>query len=130
MRKTFVRKIAEYIELHRDPRTGIAWVEDGTSGNAHSAHPNIGASGNVRGMRKSGYWGKADKVVRCRGFAYNISSSVVQDRLDAIAAEACQCGGNHTALARRQQDAAQRAGMAINAGPFGGPMVAPRNMDG
>jgi hypothetical protein len=34
-------------------------------------------------------------VVRSHGFIYNISSYVVSDDLDRIAAENCQCGGNH-----------------------------------
>jgi hypothetical protein len=92
---TFIRDLAPYITLHRDDRTGIAWVEDGTAGVGHSAHPNIAASGSVEGMRDLGYWGKRDRTVRCRGFIYNISSCVVSDEYDRIAAQECRCGGEH-----------------------------------
>lgn len=27
--------------LHRDPISGIAWVEDSATGTSHSCHPNI-----------------------------------------------------------------------------------------
>jgi hypothetical protein len=94
-KRTLVRDLGNYKELHRDPRTGIAWVEDGSTGIGHSAHSNIDASGSVRGMRERGYWKKDDVVVRSHGFIYNISSYVVSDDLDRIAAENCQCGGNH-----------------------------------
>lgn len=36
-------------------------------------HPSIHHTGSVRGMRKLGYWGKADKVVRCGQYYYNLS---------------------------------------------------------
>lgn len=94
-RKTLVKKLGEYVELHRDPATGIAWVEDGSTGMGHSAHPNIDASGSVMGMKKLGYWDKKARVVRSHGFIYNIDSLVITDAYDQIAADYCQCGGRH-----------------------------------
>jgi hypothetical protein len=95
MAKVLLQEIRPYVKLYRDPKTGIAWVEDGRSGNAHSAHPNIDSSGSVAGMRKLGYWGKKDQTVRSHGFIYNIDRSVVHDEFDRLAAEHCRCGGNH-----------------------------------
>lgn len=92
---TLVRQIRDHVSLHRDPKTGIAWVENGEAGIGHSCHPNISATGSVRGMKEKGYWGKDDATVRCRGFIYNVSSVVVSDELDQIARDACQCGGTH-----------------------------------
>ena len=94
-RTTFISDVRPHITLHRCPRTGIAWVEDGTTGVAHSAHSNISATGSVRGMKARGYWDKADRTVRTHGFIYNISKAVVHDELDRIAAQHCQCGGTH-----------------------------------
>lgn len=96
-KKTFIKEIDPYIELHRDPKTGIAWVEDGRSGNGHSAHPNIDASGSVIGMKSKGYWGKDDRVVRSHGYIYNIDRIVISDGLDRIANDNCQCAGKHAA---------------------------------
>jgi hypothetical protein len=95
MKKTFIRQIAEYAELHRDPKTGIAWIENGSTGCGHSAHPNIDASGSVRGMKSRGYWSKDDRTVRSHGFIYNIDSLVISDEYDQIAASECRCGGIH-----------------------------------
>lgn len=94
-KKTYVKDVEEYVELHRDPKTGIAWVEDGRTGNGHSAHPNIDATGSARGMVKLGYWTMNDRTVRSHGYIYNIDRAVVSDRLDAIANVHCQCGGKH-----------------------------------
>lgn len=95
MSKTLIKEIRPYVELYRDNETGIAWVEDGTTGNGHSCHPNIGASGSVRGMKQRGYWGKNDRTVRCHGFIHNIDRLVVTDELDEIARQHCRCGGQH-----------------------------------
>jgi hypothetical protein len=94
-RKTFVKELAQYVELHFDERTGIAWVADGTTGGGHSAHPNIDASGSVAGMKKLGYWRKEDRTVRSNGFIYNVSKLVVSDKWDEIARQHCRCGGLH-----------------------------------
>lgn len=92
---TFVREIAPFVELHRDPKTGIAWVENGKTGCGHSAHPNIDSTGSVAGMKKLGYWGATDRTVKCHGFIYNIDRYIASDEYDEIAAENCRCGGVH-----------------------------------
>jgi len=88
---TFVRQVREYVDLHRDPRTGIAWVENGSTGCGHSAHPNIDASGSVRGMVSLGHWKKSERKIRSHGFIYNIDRLVVSDDLDQLAADECRC---------------------------------------
>lgn len=93
--KTFIKEIKPYIELHRCPRTGIAWVENGSTGTGHSAHPSICSTGSVKGMKNRGYWNKEDQAVKTSGYIYNISRSFVSDEYDEIARQHCQCGGNH-----------------------------------
>lgn len=93
--KNFLIDLAEDVTLYRDMRTGIAFVEDGTSGVIHSAHPNISATGSVAGMREQGYWGKKDRVVEMRGFIYNIDKVAISSALDEVAKDNCQCGGAH-----------------------------------
>lgn len=92
-RRTFIREVGPYKELHRDRRTGIAWVKDGSTGTGHSAHPNIDASGSVAGMKARGYWRKDDRAVRSHGFIYNVDRLSVSDALDEIAAAECLCVG-------------------------------------
>lgn len=36
-------------------------------------HPSIHVTGSVRGMRKLGYWGEDDEIVRCGQYYYNLS---------------------------------------------------------
>lgn len=94
MAKTIkIKNVGSCAELHRDPRTGIAWVKDCSTGMGHSCHANIDATGSVRGMKKLGYWGKNDRTVRSHGFIYNIDTFVVdkKDPYDMLAAEYCQC---------------------------------------
>src|SRR5690625_3869419 len=93
MSKTLIKEIKPYIELHRDEKTGIAWVENGSTGNGHSAHPNIDASGSVKGMKQRGYWRQDDKTVRSHGYIYNVSKVVVSDEYDQIAKDNCHCVG-------------------------------------
>lgn len=95
MAKEQIKEIRPYVILYRDPKTGIAWVENGSTGQGHSAHPNIDASGSVRGMKQLGYWNKEDRCVRSHGFIYNIDRLIVTDDLDEIARQHCKCGGNH-----------------------------------
>lgn len=97
MAKEMLREIRPHVTLYRDTANGIAWVEDGTTGVGHSAHPNIDASGSVRGMQELGYWDKGARTVRSHGFIYNIDKLVANDdeELDRIAAQHCQCGGEH-----------------------------------
>lgn len=91
MPKRLLQEIRPYVNLFINDNTGIAWVEDGSTGNSHSAHPNIDATGSVRGMKKLGYWGKNDITLRCNGAIYNTSKLVVTDELDMIAARHCKC---------------------------------------
>lgn len=95
MRKVLIKKLAEHVNLYRDPKTGLAWVEDGSTGNGHTAHPSIHASGSVHGMKKLGYWDKSDRTVQSHGFIYNIDTLIITDEYDQIAAEHCRCGGRH-----------------------------------
>jgi len=93
--KELIKELAPYKELYRDSRTGIAWVEDGTSGIGHSCHPSIDASGSVAGMKRLGYWDKDVNTVRSHGFIYNVDSLVVSSPEDEIARQHCRCGGKH-----------------------------------
>lgn len=36
-------------------------------------HPSIHYTGSVRGMKKLGYWGEHDIIVRCGQYIYNLS---------------------------------------------------------
>lgn len=91
--KQLIKEISEGIKLYRDSDTGIAFVHDGSTGLSHSCHPNIDSTGSVRGMKKLGYWGKNDVIVRANGYSYNVSRFCVDssDELDNIAAESCMC---------------------------------------
>lgn len=93
--KQLIQQVRPHVALYRDEDTGLAWVEDGTSGVSHSPHPNIDASGSVAGMRDLGYWGRSDRAVNSHGFIFNIDCSVVSDELDELARAACRCGGAH-----------------------------------
>ena len=106
--RTFLREIKPYVELHRDPNTGIAWVANGSTGMGHSAHPNIAASGSVTGMKRQGYWAKDAVTVRSHGFIYNISALIdAEDEYDKIAADNCQCATcqiRHSQAANQPED--------------------------
>lgn len=93
MKNTYVRNVGTCAELHRDPKTGIAWVKDGSTGLGHSCHANIDGTGSVRGMKALGYWGNEDRTIRSHGFIYNIDTFVVdeEDPYDALTAKECQC---------------------------------------
>lgn len=88
-------KINDHATLFINDRTGIAWIEDRRTGSGYSAHPNIDASGSVRGMKNLGYWGEKDRCVKCCGFIYNIDKLVITHEYDQIAADNCKCGGKH-----------------------------------
>lgn len=95
MAKQFIKEVKPYAKLYKDTNTGIAWIEDGSTGCGHSCHANIDSSGSVRGMKSLGYWGKEDRTIRSHGFIYNIDSFVVdkENELDLIVAEHCTCQG-------------------------------------
>ena len=95
MAKVLIQEVRPHVRLYRDPKNGIAWVEDGTSGLGYSAHSNISSTGSVRGMKNLGHWRKTARTVRSHGWIYNIDSCIVTSELDEIAREACRCGGNH-----------------------------------
>jgi hypothetical protein len=94
MRKK-IKDVEEYVTLYRDTKSGIAWVDNGKTGQEHSCHASIDISGSVRGMKKQGYWGKADRIIIANGGKYNIDTLVVSDALDEIVRQHCQCGGKH-----------------------------------
>jgi hypothetical protein len=63
-------------------KNGIATILDPSTGLIHSCHPNISTTGSIRGMKKLGYWGKNDHIVRKGGFYYNKSILVINDYWD------------------------------------------------
>lgn len=93
--KQKIREITEHVVLCRDEKNGIAWIEDGRTGLGISVHPNISDTGSVRGMRKTGLWGKTDRVVRSHGWIYNIDRLAYdpKDPLERIVMCECQCQG-------------------------------------
>lgn len=38
-----------------------------------AVHPSIHYTGSIAGMKKAGYWGKDDVIVRCGEYIYNLS---------------------------------------------------------
>ena len=95
MAKRFIREVKPYARLYKDTNTGIAWIEDGTSGCGFSVHANIDNGGSVIGMKNLGYWGKNDRTVRSHGFIYNIDSFVCnkENEFEMIVANECTCQG-------------------------------------
>lgn len=93
MARIFIKKVGEYQNLYCDNKTGIAWIEDGSTGLGHSCHPSIDASGSVSEMKNLGYWDKSDRVVTSHGFKYNIDRFIVDttNPLDRIVARECMC---------------------------------------
>ena len=91
--KQFVREIEKHKNLYRDDTTGIAWIEDGTTGLGISIHANIHSTGSVTGMKNLGYWGKKDRTVRSHGWIYNIDRFVCdkKNELELIVADECRC---------------------------------------
>lgn len=86
-----IREIKPYITLYRDKESGIAWIEDGSTGMSHSVHANIDATGSVTGMKKRGFWKDDARCVKSHGYIYNIDTFVCDDELDKIVAEECMC---------------------------------------
>lgn len=93
--KQFIRQIEENVNLYRDDKNGIAWIEDGRTGLGISVHANIDSSGSVLGMKMCGYWRKKDRTVRSHGRIYNIDSFVCDkdNRLEMIVTDECRCQG-------------------------------------
>lgn len=93
--KQFIREIEKNVNLYRDDKSGIAWIEDGRTGLLISIHANISVTGSVTGMKKLGYWGKKDRSIRSHGWIYNIDSFVCDkdNNLEMIVADECRCQG-------------------------------------
>lgn len=93
--KQFIKSIEDHVNLYRDDRTGIAWIEDGRTGLGISVHANIHSSGSVSGMKNLGYWRKKDRTARSHGWIYNIDSFVCDrnNELEMIVADECRCQG-------------------------------------
>lgn len=87
--------LSESRHLYRDPITGIAWVEDTSSGMADSLHPNIGPRPTMGGARR--LYGPTGRPVRVGQYIYNraeyIGASEEQNRAALLGA--CRCGGSH-----------------------------------
>ena len=93
MAKQLIKEIEPSIKLYRDDKSGLAWIENGKTGNGHSVHSNIDASGSVTGMKKLGYWKKDARTVRSHGYIYNIDTFICDDEYDKIVADYCRCQG-------------------------------------
>lgn len=91
--KQLIKEITYYQKLYRDTNNGIAWIEDGSTGLIFSAHPSIDVTGSIKGMKKLGYWNKADRIIRSHGFYYNIDKSGYSetDELTKITYDECMC---------------------------------------
>lgn len=102
--KQFIREIEENVNLYRDDKSGIAWIEDERTGLGISVHANIHSSGSVTGMKNLGCWGKKDRTARSHGFIYNIDSFVCdkENELEMVVADECRCQG---CIKRRMQKA-------------------------
>lgn len=91
MAAKLIKDLGRYKTLWRDSRTGLAWVDNGSTGTRHTCHANIDRTGSVAGMKKLGYWASDAVTVRCAGGIYNLDTMVISDELDQIAADACRC---------------------------------------
>lgn len=61
--KQFIRQIEECVNLYRDDKTGIAWIEDGRIGLGISVHANINSSGSISGMKRERMIGQSEVMV-------------------------------------------------------------------
>lgn len=77
----------QYQRARIDPATGIVWIEDGTAGVSHSAHPNVEANKVTRKKREYSGWRES------HGFLFS-PETFCSTELDRLAAKYCQCG-NH-----------------------------------
>lgn len=91
--KRLIREIQPHVKLYRDDKNGIAWIADGRVGLGISIHPNIDASGSVRGMIERGHWKNTDRTVRSHGFIYKIDrlSYNRHSELEKIVVDECLC---------------------------------------
>lgn len=93
--KQFIKQIEKHVNLYRDDKSGIAWIEDGRTGLGISVHSNIDSSGSVTGMKNLGYWEKRDRTIRSHGWIYNIDSFVCDkdNEMQTIVANECRYQG-------------------------------------
>ena len=91
--KRRISKIDEHRDLFRESETGIAWIEDRTTGLNISVHANISDTGSVAGMKNLGRWSRNARTVRSHGFIYNIDTFIcdINNELERIVANACKC---------------------------------------
>lgn len=96
--KKRISDIAPHMHLFQDTITGIAFVEDGLHGMTRTLHPSIDVTGSATGMKKTGMWEKSDKVVKMRGFKYNIDTYVPDSdsKINEALLTHCKCGGRHS----------------------------------
>lgn len=90
-------------EIKISKKTGIAYVDDGSTGCRYTVHPSIDVSGSVIGMKNLGYWGKHDRIERFGSAKYNIDI-LSYDRssdLETEIANRCQC---ESCLERRYEE--------------------------
>lgn len=81
--------------MYKHIKTGLAFIVDGSTGNIHTCHPSIDATGSLRGMRKHYKTWQNAQVIRCLGSIYNIDIYTCRDELDEYAGFYCTCGGKH-----------------------------------
>lgn len=81
------KKLNAYQHAKFDPATGLAWIEDGTAGVSHSAHPNVEANKYTRKDRRFSGWAQSGPS---RAFLYS-PERFISTELDALAAAYCQC---------------------------------------
>ena len=86
-----IEHVGEFTDVYRNKNTGVAFVYNAQKGTKYSCHPNIEADGSVREMKKSGAWGRKDRIVRGNGYIYDIDILSVNFPVDAIAAKHCMC---------------------------------------
>lgn len=78
-------RVLETGDLCSLPTKGMpVTIDNFSAGIRHSAHPNIDASGSVKGMKALGYWLKTDITLRRRGAIYNMSHVATDDLLDEL----------------------------------------------
>ena len=88
------KQLGQYQRPKYDPQTGLVWIEDGTAGVSHSAHPNVEANRFNRRKYQAQGW------VESHGFLF--SPEVFRStELDHLAARYCRCNGCHMAKAAR-----------------------------
>jgi hypothetical protein len=107
MGKILLRELGPGINLYRDGRTGLAWVEDEGRNLTYNPHPSI-PSGDfrhtVRTMKLRGLWKRDCRTAASHGAIYNLSlcRTNLDNSLDVIAMENCRCGGVHHHTSQHQ----------------------------